>query len=200
MVDVQLIYLTLTLHLAYAKFCLKCLSDTDSFNPINMCWLHNCYTFVIEERYLGTLPQTVCLLGEEIILEPRDLQVDSFILWSIHSSVHPCTHLFTKYLYFVLHCWLGPVSSCWIKHRVSMSSPLLPDHPRTSFTHLHTHSPMGKSSMFHQDFVIQLTHIWTTARRFLTRGPCFACKQTDTRTRQCQHEVKKMSFSPTQTF
>lgn len=161
------------------------------------------------------------LLGEEIILEPRDWQVDSFILWSIHSSVHSRTHLFTKYLYFVLHCWLGPLSSCWVKHRVSMFSPLLPGrrtrindiHPRMSFIHLHTytdthtHSPLGKSSMFHQDFVIQLNHIWTTARRFLTYckeisnlGSLLRLQTNWDKNKTMSTEGQKMPFSPMQTF
>lgn len=81
-----------------------------------------------------------------------------------------------------------------------MSSPLLPGYPRTSFIHLHTHTltcthtSSGKSSIFHQDFVIHLNRICFIARRFLIWGPCTASKQTETRTIQCQQKVKNHLF------
>ena len=62
-------------------------------------------------------------------------------------------------------------------------------------THTHTHTlPTGQILHVPPSFYFQLNHIWTIARRFLTWGPCFACKQTETRIRQCQQKVKKCLF------
>lgn len=98
-VDAHFIYVTFILHILYAKT-VMCLLGINSFNQRNICRLHDCYSFI---HYMKNIKHLLmCLFEEEILLEPWEQWVVSFILRSIHSCIHPYTHLFTKYLYFSL--------------------------------------------------------------------------------------------------
>lgn len=120
----------------------------------------------------------------------------------IHSLIHSflCSPLYLLvhqiFIFYLAHCHpsrYNTRSAC-----PHLSSRATQEPHLFIYTHIHrthTRTPSGKSSIFHQDLVNQVNHIWRTARRFLIWGLCIACKQAMTRTmRQCQQKVKKHPF------
>lgn len=55
-VDAHFIYVTLILHILYAKT-VMCLSGISSFNQRNICRLHDCYSFI---HYMKNIKHLLC--------------------------------------------------------------------------------------------------------------------------------------------